>query len=138
MKDQELLRGTEHILVVDDEKGQRFIAERCLRKLGYTVTEAVDGHEAVKLFEARDDGGEPEHSFDLVVLDMIMGDSFDGLDTYNELLKHCPDQKVIICSGQADNDRIRAAKDLGADSLAKPYDIESLSEAVRKKLDEKS
>jgi PAS domain S-box-containing protein len=132
--------GTEHILIVDDELGQRHIARRSLQKLGYKVAEAEHGQAAVKLFEQRDEDENmsQESAFDLVLLDMIMESGFDGLDTYGAILKLCPDQKVIISSGQAENARIQAAEKLGAGWLVKPYDSKTLAEVVRKKLDEKS
>jgi two-component system cell cycle sensor histidine kinase/response regulator CckA len=127
-------RGTEAVLVVDDEPGQRFIAKKSLSKLGYNVDEAASGREAVRLFEKARDNEEPSPS-DLVLLDMIMEEGFDGLDTLTEILKMYPEQKVIIVSGHAENERAQLAKDLGADWFAKPYDVADLASALRMKLD---
>jgi CheY-like chemotaxis protein len=127
-------RGTEAVLVVDDEPGQRFIAKKSLSKLGYNVAEAASGREAVRLFEKARDNEEPSPS-DLVLLDMIMEEGFDGLDTLTAILKMYPEQKVIIVSGHAENERAQLAKDLGADWFAKPYDVADLASALRMKLD---
>jgi len=132
-----VIGGTERVLVVDDEPGQRFIACRSLKRLGYEVAEAENGHQAVKLFDQRDEGGnlKPESPFDLIVLDMIMEEGFDGLDTYEAILKLYPKQKSLICSGHAEDGRARAAVGLGADWLAKPYQMDGIAGAVRKRLD---
>jgi two-component system, cell cycle sensor histidine kinase and response regulator CckA len=132
-----VIGGTERVLVVDDEPGQRFIACRSLKRLGYEVAEAEDGHQAVKLFEQRDEGGnlKPESPFDLIVLDMIMEEGFDGLDTYKAILKLYPNQKVIIASGHSEDGRAKDAVDLGAHWLAKPYQRDGIAGAVRKRLE---
>ena len=138
--------GAEHILVVDDEPGFRFTVSKSLRKLGYTVTEAANGVEAVALFkkattaEVRD--GETrsasEPPFDLVLLDMIMGGGIDGLDAFKAMEELYPDVKVIVSSGHAKSERISDAQQMGAGWLEKPYKAQVLALAVREKLDEKS
>jgi two-component system cell cycle sensor histidine kinase/response regulator CckA len=130
---KEALRGgTESILVVDDEYSQRQLAKRSLKTMGYTVTTAENGHDAL---EKIGDVKNEISSFDLVILDMIMEDDFDGLTTYEHILAKCPGQKVIIASGYAPTKRSQAAVDLGAVWLAKPYDNSELAAAVRSKLD---
>ena len=59
LESQPIVRGSskQSILIIDDEPGQRFIGRRSLKKQGYDVAEAEDGHQAVKLFEQRDEGG---------------------------------------------------------------------------------
>jgi CheY-like chemotaxis protein len=117
--------GTGHILVVDDEAGQRFMARRGLQKAGYKVTLAVDGHHALEMFsEAKASGdGLP---FDLVILDMIMEEGFDGLDTMMGIREMYSDIPVIIASGHAENGRSSAATDMGALWMPKPYDMNAL------------
>jgi len=125
---------SERILIVDDEKSQRFIASMNLKRLGYTASVATNGQGAVALFAAT----AKEHKetpFDLVLLDMTMDPDFDGLDTYQAILELYPAQKVIISSGHAESGRITAALKLGADSLPKPYNRDDLAKALRKRLD---
>lgn len=133
-REEALLGGSERILVVDDEDSQRQLATRALGKLGYTVTTAVNGHEALVLLES---AAEAKAPFDLVILDMIMEEDFDGLTTYEALLEKNPGQRVIIASGYAPTKRGQAAVNLGAVWLSKPYSNIELASTVRNKLDEK-
>jgi PAS domain S-box-containing protein len=128
--------GSEHILAVDDEPGQLFIVRAALQRQGYTVAEAVDGHEAVRLFEAADAKGK-ESPFDLVILDMVMEPGFDGIATLKEIRKLYPDQKAMILSGYASDEAAAdEARTLGAKWMTKPWQRDALSRAVRTQLDE--
>lgn len=126
--------GQETVLVVDDYEEHRNTASELLRDLGYRVFTANNGREAVKLFEsARRTGGE---KINLVVLDLVLGDDFDGLETYKALIALQPGQKAILVSGFADIARIVEARKLGLrQCIQKPYALESLGKAVRSELD---
>ena len=118
----------ETILVVDDVKEQRDLAEEMLKKLNYKVSSVASGEEAITYIK--------EHKIDLVVLDMIMYPGMDGLDTYKGVLKIQPKQKAIIVSGFSETKRVDDAHALGAgEYVKKPYLIEKLGLAVRKELD---
>jgi PAS domain S-box-containing protein len=118
----------ESILIVDDVKGQRDLAEEMLKKLNYIVISASSGEKAVAYLK--------EHKADLMVLDMIMDPGMDGLDTYRSVLEMCPKQKAIIVSGFSETERVKVAQALGAGAyVRKPYIIEKLGLAVRKELD---
>lgn len=115
------------ILLVDDTDTQRKIAGRILTRLGYRVTSVASGKEA--LAHAR------HHRFDLVVLDMIMENGMDGLETYRELIKFRADQKAIITSGYSETANVKAAQELGAgEFIRKPYAIDRIAVAVQKEL----
>lgn len=127
-------RGNESILVVDDDEEQRMVAARWLRSIGYKVVTAPNGREAVSMLEetARANSGE----IDLVLLDMIMGDDFDGLDTYRKMLEINSAQKAVAVSGFVQTERIKEAMRLGAGQyLQKPYTVDELAKAVRAELD---
>lgn len=125
---QPSLEGEQRILVVDDLEEQREVATLTLESIGYTVKTAVHGHNALEILN--------EQTFDLVVLDMIMESDFDGLDTYLEIRRIRPDQKCIIASGYAENDRVKQALQAGVGAyVAKPYTIEAIGTAIRKELD---
>ena len=122
------LRGQEKILVVDDVAEQREIASQILSRLGYRMTTASSGEEAVACL-----GNDP---VDLVVLDMILEGGMDGLETYRKILDLRPDQKAILVSGYAETERVQQALRLGAGAyVRKPYALEKIGEAVRKELD---
>ena len=113
---------------MDDVHEQRELATRTLGSLGYTVITASNGREAVQFLR--------HHRVDLVMLDMIMEDDFDGLDTYEHILEIHPGQKCIIASGFSENDRVKQAQKLGAGAyIRKPYTREKIGAAVRAELD---
>ena len=118
----------ETILVVDDVREQRDLAEEMLKKLNYKVSSVSSGEEAIAYIK--------EHKVDLLILDMIMDPGIDGLDTYRSVLEIQPKQKAIIVSGFSESNRVHAAHALGVgEYVKKPYVIEKLGMAVRKELD---
>ena len=122
------LRGSEHVLVVDDVPEQREIAARILGRLGYKVATADSGEAAV-LWLAQNDTG-------IVVLDMIMDPGIDGFETYRRMIAIKPRQKAIIVSGYSESDRVREAQRLGAGAyVKKPYTMERIALALRNELD---
>ena len=73
---------------------------------------------------------------DVVALDMIMEENLDGLDTYREIIRKWPDQKVIIVTGYSSTERVEEMQRLGAGAyVRKPFTRESLSRAIRDVLD---
>lgn len=120
--------GTERILIVDDVPEQLLIASNMLSKLGYSVTVADSGEAALGYLRA--------HAVDLVVLDMIMPNGIDGLETYMQIIKIRPGQRAIITSGYSESERVKALQQLGAgDYVQKPYSLEKIGMAVRRELD---
>ncbi len=125
------IRGNASILVVDDIAEQRALASHLLNHLGYSVDTVASGTEAVDVLKARD--------FDLVVLDMILGDDIDGLDTFMALRKVKPDQKCIIVSGFSENDRVQIAIEQGVIAyVQKPYTVDALGRTIRDALNPKT
>jgi CheY-like chemotaxis protein len=119
--------GTGSILVVDDDDSQRCLASRLLSRLGYSVETAINGHAAVQIVR--------EHSFDLVILDMIMEDNFDGLETFRHIRQARPYQRCIIASGYSETERVREAQSLGSGLyIRKPYTMNEIGQAVRRML----
>ncbi len=121
----------EKILVVEDMEDQRTLVQNLLTDLGYCVSAASNGREAVALANV--------HKFDALVLDMRLGDDMDGPDVYREILKHHPSIKALIVSGDVSGDRVAAVEALGVSHfLPKPYSLEKLAEAVYAMLHEAS
>ena len=117
----------ERILVVDDEQNQRDIASEILTALGYHAAGVHSGEAAVEKIK--------KNTFDLIVLDMIMPNGMNGLETYQQILKVFPDQKAIIASGYSINEDVTAAQKSGAGQFVKkPYTIEELGLAVKNEL----
>ncbi len=115
------------ILVVEDDSEQREIARQILGSLGYEVELVTNGHEAVVYLSGR--------SVDLVLLDMILEKDFDGLDTYEAILKIHPQQRAILVSGYATTDRVSKLQTLGVTAFVrKPYSRRELAEAINTEL----
>jgi len=109
----------ETVLLVDDDPSQRALGESILSSLGYSIETVGSGEKAVAFLE--------EQAVDVVLLDMIMEPGMDGLDTYRQILKIRPDQKVIIVSGYSENDKINEAMELGVRGyIKKPYGLEEI------------
>lgn len=129
------VHGVETILVVDDDAELRKEATGYLRSIGYKVVAAQNGAEAVELVKKTVQEGRGK-AIDIVILDMIMADGFDGLDTYKSILQFNPHQKAIMASGFSITERMKNAMQLGVGQcLLKPYDYEDLAKAVRMELD---
>lgn len=125
-------RGGGRILVVDDIPEQREIARRFLDRLGYQVETAESGRKGVDAVHAAMRAGQP---FDLILMDMIMEEDFDGLDALKAIQKIRPDQKCLIVSGYAQSERVSRALECGAgDYVRKPYTLKTLGLAMQKEL----
>ena len=114
----------ESILVVDDIQEQREIASGMLQKMGYIVSMAASGEEAVTYMKQK--------RADLLVLDMIMKPGIDGLETYQRILEMHPDQKAVIASGFSETNRVKQAQKIGAKAyIRKPYSLEKIGMAIK-------
>lgn len=119
-------RGSETVLVVDDEPGIREVTSRYLSTRGYQVHQASSGEMALEIFGREGD-------IDMVVLDLGMP-GMGGRQTLHELLKLDPDVKVIITSGYADQAAAGDELSGAAGFLAKPYNLSQLQEALARAL----
>lgn len=127
-QDQLLYGKGEHILVVDDIPEQLEIASFILTDIGYQVTTAESGEEAVILCK--------HFNYDLLLLDMMLGPGMDGLETYETILEFIPGQRAVIASGFSESARIQKAMELGAGRyIKKPYVIRTIATAVRNEID---
>ena len=125
-------KGTEYVLLAEDEKDVRSLLAGQLTSLGYTVVEAGNGAEALQLATDR------PNSFHLLVTDMIMP-TMGGQELSEEIRKICPTIKVIQMSGYNDPPQARS-KDhrLDLPHLQKPFKLGALAATVRQALDQKS
>ena len=122
--------GTETILVVDDEAAVRNLARAVLETQGYTVLEANNGQEAVRV--VREFMGPPIR---LAFVDVIM--PLMGGKAMAELLQMTnPDIKILFTSGYSDDAISRyGVLEPGVEFLAKPYTPAMLARKVRDLLD---
>ncbi len=123
-------RGTETILVVDDEDFIRELGARVLSESGYLVKKARNGEEALKIFENE------RSTIALVILDLIMPE-MGGAECLAKLLEMDPHVKVIIASGFVEqNDTGDLLERKSRCVVKKPFQIHDLLRAVRRVLDE--
>lgn len=114
------------VLVVDDERAVRLAAGRMLETIGFEVVVAMDGVEAVEIFE-RDPG-----RFAVVLLDLTMPRR-NGEETFAELRRIRPDIRVVLMSGfNQDEATSRFVADDLAGFVAKPFTAAVLSGALRR------
>ncbi len=124
-----LRAGREHVLLVEDEAIVRDLAQRVLTGLGYRVTAAESGKDALHRVEA---SGEP---IDLLLTDVIMP-HMSGRDLHVKLCETRPGLPVIYMSGYTDNIIApHGVLDPGTHFLQKPFTLEALTGLVRSVLD---
>jgi two-component system cell cycle sensor histidine kinase/response regulator CckA len=122
-------RGTETLLVVEDEEPVRVVALRALRALGYTVLEAGDGAQA----EAR--SAAYNGPIDLLLTDVVMPGAA-GPEVARALTAVRPTLRVLYMSGYTERAaRARGRLPPGARLLEKPLTLDGLGRAVRAALD---
>ncbi|MBI2189558.1 MAG: response regulator [Acidobacteria bacterium] len=123
-------RGTETILLVEDDDQLRKTFRRALAALGYAVLDAPDGQAAVSLCERH---AGPIH---LVLSDMVMP-GLSGPDTINRIRDRRPSAKVVFMSGYSDHASLRSAyTDQGVNFIQKPFTPQALGVKVREVLGE--
>jgi CheY-like chemotaxis protein len=125
----ETLRGSEKILLVEDEAQVRAASARILRRNGYEVVEAANGDEALDAWKGA--GG----SIDMLVTDVVMP-GMSGRDLARKLESARPGLKVLYLSGYTSTAIVHhGVLDAGLEFLQKPVTPETLSRKVREVLD---
>jgi PAS domain S-box-containing protein len=118
-------RGTETILLVEDEEGLRGFAAKLLRLKGYTVLEARNGESALLI--SKNHAG----AIDLVLTDVVMP-GISGREVAKQLLASRPRMRVIYMSGYTENAIVHhGVLDAGTNLLEKPFTPDSLARKIR-------
>lgn len=129
--EEDIRKGHEHILLVDDEDMILYVGEMMLRELGYHVLVAKGGKEAVELFQRH------HKSIDMVVLDMIMPE-LGGPDTFKRFKGIDPGVRVLLSSGYSlDAQAKEILTGVRGDFIQKPFNLKDLSFKIREILDMK-
>jgi two-component system, cell cycle sensor histidine kinase and response regulator CckA len=126
---QTMLRGSETIVLVEDDGAVRELAARALRGYGYTVLAAADGSAATKLVAAHHG---PIH---LLVTDVVLSGK-QGVALADEITAARPDVRVLFVSGYAD-DKVSLVSPAvcGVALLRKPFTPTALARKIREVLD---
>ncbi|MFC1488797.1 response regulator [Thermodesulfobacteriota bacterium] len=129
---EEVIKGTETVLLVDDENIIIEIGQQILETLGYQVLLARGGKEAIDVYTKNRD------EIDLVILDMVMPDMGGG-DTFDNLKKINPDLKVLLSSGYSIDGQASKILERGCNGfIQKPFDLNSLSKKMREILNKRN
>jgi two-component system cell cycle sensor histidine kinase/response regulator CckA len=122
-------KGTETILLIDDEAMILDVGQELLGELGYTVITANGGEEALRIFEKHRD------KIQLVIMDMIMP-VMSGGETFDRLKALSPDIKILLSSGYSLNGQATKILERGCDGfIQKPFNMNQLSQKIREILD---
>ncbi|MDH3838200.1 MAG: PAS domain S-box protein, partial [Desulfobacteraceae bacterium] len=125
MLQKEIIKGTETVLLVDDEEMIIDVGRDVLEKLGYEVLIAKSGKEAIEIYRMN------QKKIDMVILDMVMPEMGGG-DTYDKLRDVNPNIKVLLSSGYSIDGQASKILSRGCDGfIQKPFDIKTLSLEIR-------
>jgi CheY-like chemotaxis protein/anti-sigma regulatory factor (Ser/Thr protein kinase) len=130
LKDTRLPRGSETILVVDDEKALTDMAQLLLEHLGYRVETRTSPLEAIEAFRAN------PGKYHGVITDMTMP-QMNGLNLSKKLLEIRADLPILLCTGFSDAANEEKARAVGIREFAfKPLALSDFAKTLRKMLDE--
>jgi PAS domain S-box-containing protein len=122
-----LPRGTESVLVVEDNADVRAMVVTQLKSLGYRVVEADSGDAALAVLEERSGG------FDLLISDMVMPGEIDGLALAKMARQRWPKLAILLTTGFSDVivDEAGDGKAVDFGVLRKPYRKAEIARAMR-------
>ena len=124
-----LPRGSETVLLVEDEEGVRQLAREYLETNGYTVLEAEDGHTALELAAMH------AGPIQLLMTDVVMP-GISGRELAERVAKSRPEMKVLYMSGYTDQAVVHhGILDTGAVLLQKPFTMATLASKLREILE---
>ncbi len=126
---KDVLRGTETVLLVDDQEDVALVGKAILTSLGYRPVCASGGGQALAIY------GEEQAGIDLIILDMIMP-GMSGEETYNGLKQINPTVKVLVSSGYSIEGQAMRMLENGCNGfIQKPFNVAELSRKIREILD---
>jgi CheY-like chemotaxis protein len=125
----EMPRGSETVLVVEDDGAVRDLASQILKNQGYRVLEAPNGEEALTLYGVM---REPIH---LVLTDVVMP-RISGRELVEHLVFFHPETRALYMSGYTDDAVVQhGVLEEGVSNIQKPFTMEGLAKKVREVLD---
>jgi two-component system, cell cycle sensor histidine kinase and response regulator CckA len=121
--------GKGRVLIMDDEEMILKIAKELLQFMGYEVTTAQSGEEAIGFYRQAMELKKP---FDAVVLDLAIPGGMGGKEVMHELITIDPHVKAIISSGYLNDPVVKDFKNYGfSGMLTKPYEANELNDKLQ-------
>jgi CheY-like chemotaxis protein len=125
---EDMPRGHESVLFVDDEPGITKMAARMLTSLGYHAVVAENPNDALSLFQSS------PRQFDVIITDQVMP-GMTGAEMASHMLALRPELPVILCTGYSEGFTAEDAKAAGIkEFLMKPLIMRTLAESLRRVL----
>ncbi len=122
-------RGTETILVVDDEEALLELASEILQEMDYRVLTASSGKQALQVLAAEPD-------ITLLLSDVLMPGGINGFELAERAVQMYPQLKVLLASGYTSKGEIHNSQTRFSENmLTKPYNLSLLAKRVRQLLD---
>jgi two-component system, cell cycle sensor histidine kinase and response regulator CckA len=117
-----------NVLLMDDEALVRNTGRRMLERLGYRVTTAKDGAEALWLYR---ENLEADDRFDMVIMDLTVPGGMGALEAVEKLKATDPDARVFISSGYANDPVMNNCYSYGFQGVVrKPYTLDEITEVI--------
>lgn len=127
--EQQLPRGQEMVLAVDDEEDLLLLAQQYLEALGYSVITAANGQQALNILKERSD-------IDLLFSDIVMPGGMNGYELAEQASTLYPTLKVLLTSGYSSKTLSRNGQaQFEATMLSKPYNHHEIATRVRQVLE---
>ena len=122
-------RGTETVLLVEDEDAVRLLTSRVLSDHGYVVLEARNGRDALAILDR------PDHGIQLLLTDVVMPD-MGGVELSERVRQAHPDVRIVYMSGYTEGDKLQPSiRNSPYPFLQKPFSPGNLAVRIREALD---
>jgi CheY-like chemotaxis protein len=122
---EEIVKGNELILLIDDETMVIDVGKQMLERLGYRILTAGSGQAALDILRDR------QTEIDLVILDMIMPGT-KGSELFDQIKEMTPDLRVLLSSGYSLSGQATEILDRGCDGfIQKPFGMKELSQKIK-------
>ncbi len=124
--------GQGRILIMDDDEAVLEVVKEILEQKGYSTFTAIDGKQAISMYEEAFVSGE---KYDLLILDITVPGGMGGADALRKIHEVDPHAIAVVASGYANNTVMANFLDFGfVDSIAKPFTADALVNTARKAL----
>ena len=131
VEDHRLPRGTETVLLAEDEPAVRSMIATVLQNQGYTVLQASNGDEALRVAEEY-----PQKDISLLLTDVVMP-QMGGVELASRFSSRHPNSRIIFTSGYSNQPIVTVeGADPGIDFIQKPFMPAALAFKVREVLDQ--